>query len=171
MSETSKRRDILAQYCRGEGLDIGYGGDPILPTAICIDLPHPYTQVGQHPQHLATETGLLPWFVSNSLDYVYSSHLIEDFCYDRQRLLIREWLRVIRPGGHLVILAPDQQIYLADCRSKGHGSNTCHIEQDMSLQTFVDRVIVPLDLPLSYVHSESPVAVYSWEIVLRKERR
>ena len=35
-SETSAVRDLLAPYCAGDGLDLGYGGDPIVPHAIAL---------------------------------------------------------------------------------------------------------------------------------------
>jgi len=37
-SETSKCRSRLARYCVGAGIDIGAGGDPIVPTAVIVDL-------------------------------------------------------------------------------------------------------------------------------------
>jgi len=43
-SETSKCRDRLSKFCTGCGLDIGFGGDPIVEHAIRIDLPHPYAE-------------------------------------------------------------------------------------------------------------------------------
>lgn len=163
-SETSKRRPILAPYCTGVGLDIGYGGDPIVPTAITLDLPRPYTCVGAAPQHIAGDGTALPWFADQSLDYVYSSHLIEDFSYADQRRIVAEWLRVLKPGGHLVILAPDQQAYEADCRARGIGSNAHHIEPDMSLATFVRQVLYRQPFFLEVVHQSPLVATYSFEL-------
>ena len=42
-SETSKCRPRLAKFCVGYGIDIGPGGDPIVPAAIRVDLPNPYS--------------------------------------------------------------------------------------------------------------------------------
>jgi hypothetical protein len=52
MSETSKCRGRLKKFCVGYGVDIGYGGDPIPPSAITIDLLHPYPTVGDAPLNL-----------------------------------------------------------------------------------------------------------------------
>ena len=52
MSETSRCRERLKKFCVGYGIDVGYGGDPILPSAITVDLPHPYTKVGDAPLNL-----------------------------------------------------------------------------------------------------------------------
>lgn len=79
MSETSKCRERLKKFCIGYGLDIGYGGDPIIPGAITVDLAIPYTKVGDAPLNLGGDARNLYWFADNSLDYVYSSHLLEDF--------------------------------------------------------------------------------------------
>jgi SAM-dependent methyltransferase len=43
-------------------------------------------------------------FKDNTLDYVLSSHVIEHF-YDPVKAL-REWHRVIKPGGYIFIIAP-----------------------------------------------------------------
>ncbi len=50
--ETSKCRERMQRYCVGYGLDVGYGGDPIVPSAITVDLPKPYTNVGGSPLNL-----------------------------------------------------------------------------------------------------------------------
>ena len=73
-SETSKCRSSLARFCKGNGLDVGYGGDPIVPTAICLDLYTPYAHYHTHPQHLHGDASNLHWFTDECLDYIYSTH-------------------------------------------------------------------------------------------------
>lgn len=174
-SETSQVRDLLEPYCAGDGIDIGYGGDPIVPHAICFDLPTPYNRVGNHPQHLHGDARVLP-FKGGTLDWVYSSHLIEDFTYDEQVFLLSEWVKVLRNNGLLILCAPDQQKYVA--YNAKHGTsylvNMAHKEHDYSLQTFKARV---LDMvKIAWAHPPSlriekeweSVGAYSWCIVLRK---
>lgn len=98
-SETSKCRARLAPFCVGTGIDVGPGGDPITETAIRVDLPNPYSHAGFLPPQFTGDTGGLPWFRDETLDYVYSSHLLEDF-EDPKPILV-EWLRVCprRPLG------------------------------------------------------------------------
>lgn len=114
MSETAKYRDFALSYCTGNGCDIGSGGDPIRPEAIQIELSEstyawynsnhaPATPIQWHGDDAYLH---LP-FKDETLDYVYSSHLIEDFL-DWQPLL-REWTRVLKIGGHLVLLAPEKE--------------------------------------------------------------
>jgi predicted SAM-dependent methyltransferase len=169
MSETSKRRAVLAPYCQGLGIDIGYGGDPITPTAICIDLPQPYTRVGNHPQHAATTNGEVDWIMPGSLDYVYSSHLIEDFDAANQIRLVTHWLSLLRQRGNLVILSVDQSAYEADCRANGTAPNEHHQIPDYSLQWFIDHVLTRVRQPVYILHSAPLVAGYSWEAVLSKQ--
>jgi SAM-dependent methyltransferase len=57
------------------------------------------------------------------LDYVYSSYLLEDFL-DWQPI-VREWGRVIRPGGFLVILIPDHERFSEAVR-RGQPANPSH---------------------------------------------
>lgn len=118
-SETSKHRAVLQDFCRGAGIDIGFGGDAITEAAVRVDLPQPYTRVGVAPVQLGGDCRDLYWFNDGVLDFVYSSHVLEDFPESETASILREWVRVLRPGGTLVLLLPDQQRYLAFCRKTG----------------------------------------------------
>jgi len=123
-SETSHYREEALPYCYGNGLDIGYGGDPIKPSAITIDLERDRYYCGSHPCNICSDAKALPWFASRSLDYVYSSHCLEDFSETED--VLREWFRVVKVQGHLVLLLPDQQKYLQHCRANGLPDNPAH---------------------------------------------
>lgn len=133
--ETSKARGRLIQFCRGSGLDIGFGGDPIAPWAICMDQEKPYTNVGPHPQHIFGDCRSLP-FMDNTLDFIYSSHLIEDFFWGEIQAIISEWTRVIKPSGMLVNYGPDQEEYVRHCGRIGTRPNEHHKEADFGLRSF-----------------------------------
>lgn len=163
-SETSKCRSSLARFCKGNGLDIGYGGDPIVPSAICIDLDTPYANYHSHPQHLHGDASSLYWFIDECLDYAYSSHVLEDFI-DTEDVL-REWSRVLKPGGNLVLFLPDEQAYRAYCAVNGNEPNKHHIHQEFSLNYL--KEIVGLIGGLEVIHELYPVAEYSFELVLKK---
>lgn len=115
ISETSKHRPLVVGYCIGNGLDLGSAGDPIVPTAIQVELINNYCPLlgESYPPQLRGDATNLYWFKDRVLDYVFSSHLIEDFTLHQQRDIIREWCRVIKPGGHLVILAPESNRWAA----------------------------------------------------------
>src|SRR3972149_2826407 len=106
MSETFRCRERLKKFCTGYGLDIGYGGDPIVPSAITVDLPKPYAKVGECPLNLGGDAGNLRWFRDTVLDYVYSSHLLEDFPAYKTEAVLREWMRVLKPRGNLILYLP-----------------------------------------------------------------
>ncbi|MGI8431149.1 MAG: methyltransferase domain-containing protein [Chthoniobacterales bacterium] len=84
-----------------------------------MDLPSPYTRLGRAPVQLGGDCRDLVWWREGALDFVYSSHVLEDFSEPETVPILREWTRVLKPGGHLVLLLPDQQRYLAHCRRVG----------------------------------------------------
>lgn len=90
------------KYMSGSGLEIGYKGYiegvvPILPSAIGVDLDYPnYNGVS------------LP-FSDESQNYVYSSHCLEHVSDSIGA--IKEWFRVLKPHGYLIIIVPHQYLY------------------------------------------------------------
>lgn len=163
-SETSKCRPRLAKYCAGYGVDLGFGGDPINDSAIRIDLPNPYAYTGPFQTQLGGDASRLPWFRDSVLDYVYSSHLLEDF-EDSKEVLI-EWLRVVKPGGRLVIFCPDEQRYRQHCNETGQPYNSAHKHADFSL-AMVKALLT--EIGKTRVVYENPlVDIYCWELVAEK---
>jgi predicted SAM-dependent methyltransferase len=165
-SETSLCRERLKKFCAGCGLDIGYGGDPILPSAITVDMPSPYTTVGDAPLNLAGDARDLRWFRDGTLDYVFSSHLLEDFKPDETRHVLLEWLRVIRTGGHLVIYCPDERVYSEHCRKTGQEYNKSHSIPDFGLE-YLKGIVGGME-GVRVVHEAPHVDIYSFELVLMK---
>lgn len=128
LSETAKYRHLTQQYCQGVGIDIGSGGDPVVPWAVQMELPpNQYAMYNggdlpRGPVQMYGDAQRLP-FLDSSLDFVYNSHLLEDFS-DWNPLLI-EWHRVLKHGGKLVIIVPDKELFrLAVAR--GQPDNPAH---------------------------------------------
>ena len=48
-------------------------------------------------------------FKTNSIDEIYASHLIEHFNFFEAFEVLREWKRVLKPGGILRIETPDME--------------------------------------------------------------
>ena len=108
ISETYYRLNTVRQYCKGNGIDIGSQGCPVQPDSIQIEYDRsrfsdevPIHWEGDGCQNLP--------FKDNVLDYVYSSHLLED--YLDWVPILSEWNRVIKPGGYIVIMVPDKIIF------------------------------------------------------------
>ncbi|HQR04001.1 MAG: methyltransferase domain-containing protein [Proteobacteria bacterium] len=164
-SETSKfRAQILSLIKTREnldlselnGVDIGCGGDPLLPESIAIDLPQPYAKCGTSALHLKGNADRLPWLATDSLDYVYSSHLFEDFPEPDNRRVLKEWMRVLKPGGLLILLLPDQPRYLEHCKQANETPNEHH-----SIPTFGIEYLKKLVEEISSGHSIETVGF--WE--------
>ena len=129
-SGTAFCRDLTTRYCIGNGIDIGAGGDPVIPTAVQIDLPEPeFSRYGHaFPVSIVPQFRSRDWhrnlpFKDATLDFVYSSHLLED--YNEWEELLKEWIRVIKPGGHILILVPDKVKFNEAVRRTG-GGNAAH---------------------------------------------
>jgi len=74
-------------------------GDMILPGFINCDLYNPHAQ-------LKCDVINLP-FKDNSIEGIYSAHLIEHFDFFQAYHLLEEWKRVLSPGGRLEVETPN----------------------------------------------------------------
>ena len=118
MSETATCRPYLARFLVGpDGLDIGFGGDPIRPDAITID------KSPKCGPAICCDAAKLP-LPDNSYDWIFSSHCLEDF--EDATAVLKEWLRVLKPGGNLVLFLPEQETYLEHCRKHNVLPNQDH---------------------------------------------
>lgn len=127
-SETSLCRHITAPFCVGNGIDVGSGGDPVVPWAIQVDLPdEQFTQYGHahevtHPIQWRGDGRNLP-FKDGVLDWAFNSHVAEDF-EDWQGFL-NEQVRVLKRGGKLIVMVPDRERFREAVRL-GQGDNLSH---------------------------------------------
>lgn len=168
MSETSAARSVLAPFCQEKhGLDMGFGGDSIVPHAITFDMPKPYTNVGGDKQIMRGDCRNLGMFCDGAMDWIYSSHLIEDWKYRDIEMILTEWRRVLKPGGLLVTNCPDQQKFLSHCARTGQPLNMAHANADFSLANFIDKCLAPTG-PWETVFVEPEAGPYSFYIVVRK---
>jgi SAM-dependent methyltransferase len=138
-SETEKVREMVLPYCTGYGCDIGFGGDKIKKDAIGIDLPVPYTHTGSDPIDIPCdvikENIPLP---DNTFDYVYSSHLIEDLPNTAEGL--NKFIKVLKSGGNLILVFPDQQVYERICKKTGQPLNIHHKHSNMGLAFMKEKL-------------------------------
>ncbi len=112
MHETSKavlRRlhdsRFATRYFVGDGIDVGAGSDAL----------------GQYREQFPAMRSCRAWDLKDgdaqllatvpdaSFDFVHSSHCLEHMRDPFEAM--QHWLRVLKPGGHLVVLVPDEDLY------------------------------------------------------------
>jgi predicted SAM-dependent methyltransferase len=116
--ETPRLQDVFWPYVQGEGLDLGCGATPIHARAIRVD------RTPRH-SHLCGNVDDLHWFGSGVFDYVFASHVLEDFPLECWRDVLAEWCRVIHGGGYLCVAVPDH-VRFRRCVREGQPDNQAH---------------------------------------------
>jgi len=102
VSETSKararrmREGFFDTYCRGHGIDIGFGGDLVVEGFRGWD-----AEDG--------DATFLEGLDDEAFDTVYSSHCLEEL--PDPVTALRNWWRVLRKGGHLILYLPHRDLY------------------------------------------------------------
>ena len=100
-------RRYVTRYLVGNGMDIGAGNDPL----------------AQYWELFPLITGCRPWDTAygdgdgatlegvpdNSLDFLVSAHCLEHVNSPMEALA--NWLRVVKPEGHVIIIVPDEDRY------------------------------------------------------------
>ncbi|MBF0624978.1 MAG: methyltransferase domain-containing protein [Magnetococcales bacterium] len=79
-------------------------GDKILPGYLNVDVAA--SRSGERPDLLCDLSGALP-LPDSVADEILAVHLIEHFCQWQVGDVLREWLRVLKPGGRLVLECPN----------------------------------------------------------------
>lgn len=168
MSETATSRPIFKKYCKGLGIDIGFGGDAVTPDTLTSDQKTPYTNVGGDKQVFQNDCRDFSFMCDGVLDYIHHSHIAEDFSYSElSQKIIPEWRRILKVGGLLLTNCPDQQKFLAHCAKTGQGTNDAHLEQDFSLEKWNHHVVANTG-PWEVVMEEPNHGPYSFLQILRK---
>lgn len=130
-SESSKSRYLWEQYVTGNGVEIGSGGMPMAEHAIQCELsPETYAkynagQQQEFPAQWRSDNPSLP-FKDGTMDFCTSSHLLEDFKDWLPPLT--EWTRLVKVGGHIVILVPDKASWNRALRN-GQPPNLAHAHE------------------------------------------
>lgn len=108
-SKAAKRRwcegDFLARYFVGDGIDVGAGPD---------GLGRYYGMFPGMRQVRGWDLGdgdaqYLASAADASYDFLHSSHCLEHLMDPHESL--KHWLRVVKPGGYLVVTVPDEDLY------------------------------------------------------------
>ena len=157
--ENRKCRHRIVAYLKGRGLDLGCGDEKICGEAIGID-------IAGHAADIKldlSEMEALRLFGNDQFDYVFSSHLLEDFRFPEAAL--QEWWRVLKYGGHMILYGPDPDYY--PCIGTP-GCNPNH-KKDLYWQD-VWQIIKGFGNAKLISHSRHNQSnEYSWQLVVRKQ--
>lgn len=168
------REGFFEAYCQGSGLDIGHGGDPVVPGVRGWDLEDGDAQY-------------LRGVPDESFDFVYSSHTLEHMA--DARVALENWWRVVKRGGYLILYVPDRDLYerrrtLPSRWNPDHKAFFLLDREDppdtIALLPLAERALPHADIVCArrcdeghaVVDSDSPsLGEYSIEVVLRKAAR
>jgi ADP-heptose:LPS heptosyltransferase len=144
--ESRKIKYLLPRYTRGRGLEIGCGQEKAYAHFIGVDNGHHF---GKGAADIVCEADDLAMFAADSMDFVFSSHVLEHMTDMRKAL--NEWGRVIKPGGFLVLYVPSADHYP---RCGEEGANPDHKHD-----------IYKGDIPR--LMSQTP---FAWDQIVKEER-
>ena len=110
VAESKKIVWEVAPYLRGRGVDLGFGTFKVLPHAIGVDNGH-HEAFGHHinPDVRVDTCEKMDVFASQSMDFVYSSHLLEHI--ENFKAALHEWWRLVKVGGYMVLYLPHKDFY------------------------------------------------------------
>lgn len=98
--EATKTREFwgpeVVSLLRGDGIDIGCGPDPVTPEVDRFDVDD-------------GDANQITKYVNKRYDFVFSSHTLEHMRDPHAAL--REWWALVKPGGHLIVIVPDEDLY------------------------------------------------------------
>lgn len=122
-SHLVQRRLAMGQvidYCEGLGIDVGCQANKIVPNGAvrgnCVGIDHDRREVFMKPGSRWTcdmfGDGLNLGDGDSSLDWVFAGHVLEDQPFPVGTLkMLREFWRVVKNGGYIVLLMPHKRYY------------------------------------------------------------
>ncbi len=108
-SKAAKRRFNIgafhARYFAGHGLDVGSGSDPLVQYIgdFCL------MKSAESWDRDRGDAQYLRGLPANHYDFLHASHCLEHL--RNIRIALKNWSRVVKPGGYLIITVPDEDMY------------------------------------------------------------
>lgn len=121
--EALKVKYEIVQYTRGKGVDVGCGPKKAFPHFIGIDSckDTELFNIEIKPDVVCEDATNLDFIDENTLDFVFSSHLLEHI--EDYSGALANWWSKLKVGGHLVLYLPHRDLYP---RIGTYGSNPDH---------------------------------------------
>lgn len=127
LGEDNKEKAILAAVCNGKGADIGCGSSKVSLNCIGIDLTGK-KEKGKFgcEKNKRSEADFkasgdkLFMFKNNELDFIVAKHNLEH--YENPGKTLKEWKRVLKKGGKVGVIVPDNQYLKTMKLDKSHKS-------------------------------------------------
>ncbi len=162
-AESQKIFCMINKYTQGKkGLDIGCGGWKITGS-VGIDIrPGAADIVDDATKGIETifKKARKKTLIRRGLDYIFSSHLLEDFDIQEQMMLLKDWISHLKVGGHLILYVPEKGQY------KGCNQAHKHEFEKGELKAIFEKL--GLELTDRFVESEAGVNGYSILIAGKK---
>jgi ADP-heptose:LPS heptosyltransferase/predicted SAM-dependent methyltransferase len=109
--ESRKIRWEIVPWTRGKGLDLGCGMQKVFDHFIGVDNGHHEMFNQQIRSDIRAPAEDLSLFAEGSMDFAFSSHLLEHYPYESVPDVLKEWRRVLKVGGYLILYLPDEDQY------------------------------------------------------------
>jgi SAM-dependent methyltransferase len=176
---------FITRYFVGNGIDIGAGDDPVSNYKDFF----PGMQQVRNWDLPDGDAQLMAGVADNSFDWLLSSHCLEHMRDPTEAM--RNWSRILQPGGHMVLLVPDEDLYeqgVFPSRFNWDHKTTWTIQKNLSwspvsvsctsfLANFPELTILKLELlDASYRYhiqnqdqTLTPIGESAIEIILRKK--
>jgi SAM-dependent methyltransferase len=97
--------NFVNRYFVGSGLDVGGGPDPLSLYRELFPKMRGVATFDREDGNAETLDGI----EDASLDFVHASHTLEHMSDPASALA--HWFRVVKPGGHLIVTVPDEDLY------------------------------------------------------------
>lgn len=128
---------LMQKYCKGHGAEIGAGVQPVLvprgsKTTYIDAVPADFWR--KRPQwadqevlqaEIIDEGSTLATVKDETFDYLVAAHVLEHI--EDPILALKNWVRVVKPGGHIVIAVPDMRLCGEEHREL---STVDHLQKD-----------------------------------------
>lgn len=169
-SITELFKDLFVQYTDGIGVDFGCGSD-VMTNAIGVDYEYQYN-TNILPKTSATFIGswedFLYQYDGPMLDFIYSSHLIEDF--ERPYEILEQWSNILKDDGYLILVLPIEEVYIDYCIKNNIAINASHKSRWEHAMDFMEQMPLSLYRQYDIVEFRNNIFNYNFYIVLKKKK-